>query len=806
MSHGTAINAATWEDHMGNKGFDANRGRVQRVRLVSALLAGVCCLGGAALPAHANASQGAASQAASPQDIAPGEIVVTAEKRNSTVQSTPISMTALSSAQLQARGVTDLQAVIRDVPGISMRTAGAGQTELEMRGLASSGGSSPTVGFYLDEVPLSPPAAALNGKVVIDPDLYDLNRVEVLRGPQGTLYGSGSMGGTIKLITNEPKLDRVEGSYDVNIGATQGGSLSGGGDLMINLPLVRNVLALRLVGTEKYTGGWIDRIAGGADFPLETGSGCGSSSGTWAGYGCVRGNVDAASVSKETRDVNWARRTNVHGSLLFKPDSNFSITLNGVYQRTISGGYSEYDQGAAKLAHYQPYDFAEPFSDTFLLGAGTIKYDAGSVQITAATSYWHRVEQQTMDATELVQNLLALGSYPGPIGFTERDTSRQFSQELRFSSRTSSPFQWVGGVFYSNLVSTWADNNTSAAYADYSVGGAAENPEGIVYRSNNPYRMKQFAAFGEASYKLTPALKATVGLRYFYFKTHVDMFQQGIGTATGNALPTAIGVDTTASGVNPRFNLSYIPDPRLTIYGTVAKGFRPGGVSLPAPPQTCGVQPISYGPDSVWSYEVGEKAKLADGKVSLNADFYVMNWNGVQQVISPPCGYPYTANAGTARAYGPEAELSVRPIEDVVASLSGTITSAKIVSVAPGAAGVVNGQPILNIPAATLNASLSYTHHLKPDLTLTARVANSYVGRSYDIAYTQQRLPAYSLVDARFVLSHKAQNLTFFVSNLTNVHAQLTVNNTSFAWLTPSLTRVSTNQPRTFGLVWANAF
>jgi len=786
---------------MGNTGFVANFARVRRERFAGALLAGACCVGGAIHPALADTAQRSGAQ-----EPASGEIVVTAEKRNSTVQSTPISMTALSGAQMEARGVTDLQAVVRDVPGISMRTAGAGQTELEMRGLASSGGSSPTVGFYLDEVPLSPPAAALNGKVVIDPDLYDLNRVEVLRGPQGTLYGSGSMGGTIKLITNEPKLDRLEGSYDINVGATQAGSMSGGGDLMINLPLIKNTLALRLVGTEKYTGGWIDRIAGGADFPLETGTGCGNSSGTWAGYGCVRGNVDAASVSKVTKDVNWARRSNVHGTLLFQPDSNLSITLNGMFQRTISGGYSEYDQGASQLAHYQPYDFAEPFADTFWLGAGTIKYDAGSVQITAATSYWHRVEQQTMDATELVQNLLALGSYPGPIGFTERDTSKQFSQELRFASKTSSPFQWVGGVFYSNLVSTWADNDASTAYADYSVGGAAENPEGIVYRSSNPYRMKQFAAFGEASYKLTPALKATVGLRYYYFKTHVDMWQQGIGTASGNATPTALGVDTTASGVNPRFNLSYIPDPRLTIYGTVAKGFRPGGVSLPAPPQTCGVQPVSYGPDSVWSYEVGEKAKLADGKVSLNTDFYVMNWSGVQQVVSPPCGYPYTTNAGTARAYGPEAELSVRPIEDVVASLSGSITTAKIVSVAPGAAGIVNGQPILNIPATTLNGSLSYTHHFQPDLTLTARVSDNYVGRSYDIAYTQQRLPAYNLVDLRFVLSHNARNLTFYVSNLTNVRAQLTVNNTSFAWLTPSLTRVSTNQPRTFGLVWANKF
>src|SRR5580692_10946722 len=142
------------------------------------------------------------------------EIVVTAEKRASTVQDTPISMSALSGELLQQEGITGLTGVVQAVPGISMRTAGPGQTELEMRGLSSSGGSSPTVGFYLDDYPLTPAAAALNGKVVIDPDLFDLNRVEVLRGPQGTLYGSGSMGGTVKLVTNDPVLNKFEGSVD----------------------------------------------------------------------------------------------------------------------------------------------------------------------------------------------------------------------------------------------------------------------------------------------------------------------------------------------------------------------------------------------------------------------------------------------------------------------------------------------------------------------------------------------------------------------------------------------------------------
>ena len=159
----------------------------------------------AAGPASAEPADSAAGSA--DRRDALEEIVVTAEKRASTMQDTPISMTALSGELLQQEGITGLTGVVQSVPGISIRTAGPGQTELEMRGLSSSGGSSPTVGFYLDDYPLTPAAAALNGKVVIDPDLFDLNRVEVLRGPQGTLYGSGSMGGTVKLVTNEPKLN-----------------------------------------------------------------------------------------------------------------------------------------------------------------------------------------------------------------------------------------------------------------------------------------------------------------------------------------------------------------------------------------------------------------------------------------------------------------------------------------------------------------------------------------------------------------------------------------------------------------------
>jgi outer membrane receptor protein involved in Fe transport len=168
------------------------------------------------------------------------EIVVTAEKRQETIQNTPISITAFTGQQLAAQGLATVEDLVALTPGISMRTAGPGQTEFEMRGLASSGGSAPTVGFYLDETPLSPPAASITGRVVIDPDLFDLSRVEVLRGPQGTLYGSGSMGGTIRLITNPPKLGETEGAVEGIFSDTQGGGFNPGGQCDDQPPVRRH--------------------------------------------------------------------------------------------------------------------------------------------------------------------------------------------------------------------------------------------------------------------------------------------------------------------------------------------------------------------------------------------------------------------------------------------------------------------------------------------------------------------------------------------------------------------------------------
>ena len=377
------------------------------------------------------------------------EVVVTAERREGTVQSTPLSITAISGAQLQAQGITGLTELGYETPGISEKNSGPGQTEFEMRGISSSGGTSPTVGFYLDDVPLTAPAEGLEGKVVIDPSLYDLNRVEVLRGPQGTLYGSGSMGGTIRMITNQPDPTSSSASAQVRGSGTQGGSGNYAANVMANVPLISDTLALRVVGTYSYVGGWLDRVVEG-NFPQETDA------------GFTRGNVLASPATKVYDNVNWERLQGVRASLLWRPSENLTITPTAFYQGIAQGApnYVDVPPGIDSEAHYQPFDVREPYFDNFELFTLPIKYSLPGVDVNSISAYYKRNTSLSQDSSEVAQDFMtALIGIPdvsyaeaGALSALETDHTSQISQEIRLSSSYRGAFQWVVGGFYENYV------------------------------------------------------------------------------------------------------------------------------------------------------------------------------------------------------------------------------------------------------------------------------------------------------------------------------------------------------------------
>jgi outer membrane receptor protein involved in Fe transport len=727
------------------------------------------------------------------------EIVVTAEKRAETIQNTPISITAFTGDQLVAQGLSKVEDLVALTPGLSMRTAGPGQTEYEMRGLSSSGGSAPTVGFYLDETPLTPPAASITGRVVIDPDLFDLSRVEVLRGPQGTLYGSGSMGGTIRLITNSPKLGEVEGAVEGIFSDTHGGGFNPGANAMVNLP-IGDTLALRVVATEKYTDGYIDRVVVNP-FPLPINGG---TCPPWTGYGCTRGDVTAAPVQQVIKNTNTELLTSIRASLLFRPFDSLSATTTLMYQDMDAGGYNQFQEppgSSVCLCIYQPFNMKEPISDIYKLASETLTYDFDFAQLTSATSYWRRVENQSQDATEAVQNLDFLpGFYP--IYFTEIDTVTQFSQELRLASKGDRPLQWVGGAFFANLQSTYQALNQSPAYAQFSTGGVSANPQGIVYDATNVYDIKQSALFADVSYQLNHELKLITGLRWYKYETDMTYVESGIDAESGNATPNAGVLTPSASGYNPKVTVSYAPTDDLTVYSTASKGFRPGGGYLPVATSgavICPAEPPTYGPDSVWNYEVGEKAKLFDNRLTLNTDVYYIRWNQIQQNITLPCGYTYTTNAGRAASYGPEIELTARLTTELTLNVTGAVTHATITDANPGT-GITDGTRVLNIPKQTASAAMIYDHRVNDTTDWVSRATDSFVGNQADIAFYPTVDPSYNLIDFRSGLVASKWSAYLFGDNLTNKHAVLTSNNTAFSWNTPAVTRVTTNQPRTIGI------
>src|SRR5258706_2208747 len=627
------------------------------------------------------------------------QIVVTAEKRETTVETTPISLTAVSGTDILNRGITDLASLMQSVPGVSIRTSGPGMTEFEMRGIASNGGNSPTVGFYFDETSLTAPAATNEGKIVISPDLYDLNRVEVLRGPQGTLYGSGSMGGTIRVIPNAPNPEVFESSAEAKFADTDHGGFDHGENAMINLPFWGGLAALRIVGSYSFDAGWIDRvvIAPGA-FPLPTNT--------------VRGNVLAARVATEYHDVNDVERTVVRVSAVFKPIDGLTITPSYLYQKLRAGGLPYIDSVPGTDAHYQPFDIGESYRDEFHLTAMSVKYRTDVFEISSATAYWTRHEPLIQDASESWTTGLGpayvsgYGPGNGGIGAAyadEDNQSHQTTEELRIASVGDTRLKWLAGYFYSDFQSGWDIIFPSQTGAE----GFGSNNLFSYYR---PFKILHQSEFGELTYNITEPFAVTVGARRYHYDAPVGLNQYG-------ALTSAVKTNTSenAQGVTPKVSLSYQFDKDLLVYATAAKGFRPGGGTGPVPtsgPLSCEAQlmvqygskgfvngPISFTSDSVWSYEIGEKWRSSDNRFSVNPSGYFESWVGVQQVNAlSSCGYVYTANVGDAHVYGGEIEAQTIVVRDLEASANVTYAHAALGSSTLIDAGFDAGTPIQQVP------------------------------------------------------------------------------------------------------------
>ena len=768
-------------------------------------------------------SPAAAESETSPDQFS--EVVITAQKRTSTVQETPISITAVSGEDLQARGVASLAALAQGTPGVSLKTEGPSQTEIEMRGMTSSGGNSATVGFYLDDIPLAGPASAQNGHVVIDPDLYDLNRIEVLRGPQGTLFGSGSMGGTVRLITNQPKLSQFQSTAQSVLSGTDGGGFNHKDNLMVNLPLIDNTLALRVVGTEDYTSGWIDRIVAG-DFPLVGGN----------PNGTVRGNVQDAPITKQYPGSNAYQIYAARATLLWKPTENLSVTPAYFHTTSTQNGISAYDSDPGTETHYQPFDIAEPLTDSLTAYSLNVNYSFPAFDLTSSTARWTRNSTQVEEASEAFNNPLEGITYnsenglpnPGYYGATgsgpehgmEIDPSHQFSEELRLASTGTGKANWVTGLYYSDFYSLWTFNGTTPNYSSYmDLGTLAPATTPNWFDAYSPTTLRQFAGFGDVTYALTDELKVDVGARVNHYDYRFSSCLSGWGSANGAAAPSCSGrIALANNSFTPKFNLAYTFNPDLMAYATVSSGVRPGGGNAAYPTTgaawggafqqqgyTTGKWPSTYEPDRVVSYELGEKARMLDRRLTVNASIYYEDWRHVQ-LEAYPNDWALNINGNYVSIYGADVEM----LADLGAGFQFELAAGYLYEYLSGGPHWVIA-PVHKMPDVAPEsgtAALSYAKSLGGSYSFTARLENSYTGPRYSIFFsdpyeftgTYKQLPGYDLLNIRAGVAFLNKwSATLFVNNATNKHVQLesmfTENEPQ-----PDFTRIETNQPLTAGV------
>jgi outer membrane receptor protein involved in Fe transport len=613
-----------------------------------------------------------ADQPATPVESADqlATVVVTATKRQTLAQDTPISMTVLTGTDIANRGLTDFNTLAQGIPGLAMRTSGPNQTEYEMRGLNSSGGNTSMVGVYLDEIALSSPAAEQLGKVIIDPNLYDLQRTEVLHGPQGALYGASSMGGTVRLIPAMPEIGSFDASGETTISDTgSGGSINFAQNGMVNLPLGSTV-ALRLVGSASSSSGWLSRYVL-ADGAVTTDAGSNPTNSRPP-------NFYTSPLLESATGVNSATNDSFRAILLWQPTDQLKITPMLLWQQGTSGAPNAVDVNGSPTnptypspaGHYEIYDTGEPQWDRFTLGSLKVEYAlTPDIALTSITGLWSNNSLVSQDGSEENSSSTALGpsdptvpappydasaggigpTGPAPFGpgVEERDYTRQLSEEFRIASTGDAPLQWLAGYYYQDFQSEWSM---------WSVNPQA-GPVADIYVDYMPQTILQNAFFGNISWEFPDGLKASVGARWYHYSYAqrntewgdftpygFDNLLSGAPTVAGNLTPFNTNASNSANGTNPRFNLTWQIDKDHMVYGTIAKGFRLGGTDQPfvgfLTSVTAATCPYGSPPSLAGLEQCGLQAKLSatpshPGSVyTSTANFPNVNSQGVPQFNS----------------------------------------------------------------------------------------------------------------------------------------------------------------------------
>jgi len=736
-------------------------------------------------------------------------VVVTAQRRSENIKDVPISISVMNAEEFKEQKIETFDDISRAIPGVSFNSWGGteGLTNVVIRGVSSTSGSA-TVGLYLDDVSITTKNLFDPGSA--QPKLYDLERIEVLRGPQGTLWGDSSEGGTIRYLTEAPDLNTFTNEYTGDVSRTKHGADNYVGSANVSIPVQPGVFAVRASFGYDHESGYIDNYNYFNPSQLEN-KGV-NTEGTVTGH--LVGKLSLGNSLTITPALYYQRDVTGDNSAFYPFRGSTTVTSSNILSPSL--GLWEQDKQVREFGNDMMFlpsltvNQGLSFADfTSVTGLYVRKYDrqedgtfynsatfAAAFLDTIPTSY------NPVFADHQAQNDSEIGTLRSPVEFSTHN--RQISQEFRLASlpedRARTHLQWVGGIYYSD---DWIHNTNFqqipgidnvfksiygatmenfAPFANYYalLGAPSYFPNSIDESDDRTYREQQYALFGQLDYDLLPTLHAALGARYATSKENYNSTEIGF-YQIGNISPYY----QTASyeAFTPKATLTYDVASDSTVYASVGKGFRLGGPTGPivfGPGTVCAgdfanigqtTQPTHFGSDSLWTYEFGTKNRAPTLGFSLDAAAFLTQWSNIQQSLYlPTCGYYFTANVGDAKIYGAELEASYRVTSSLKFALAGSSEHA-VVTDSFNTKDVANGSHLIDVPNATYTASVSYNRAMNAEFNLRSRVDYAWQGHSYgsyQASNPDYYNPSYGVLNATITLAASRYELSVYGKNLNN--------------------------------------
>ena len=719
--------------------------------LISSSLAAILASASANAQTASEEGQADAANAAEASGQDGGQIiVVTAQKRSQTLIEVPQSISVVSGSTLEDQNASNFADYLKLVPGLQLSQSTPGQGRLIVRGV-NSGGVASTVGVYMDETPFGSSSGLVNGAVLAgDFDTFDLDRIEVLRGPQGTIYGASSLSGVLKFITKRPSTKAFIARGRVGIEMTDGGAMGYQGNLVVNVPL-SDTLAFRATGSYRKYGGFIDSI--GTSAPD------------------LFGVVLTSDVDK---NINDTKSFGGRASLLFKPSDKISIRLTALAQNIEADAptvvASDPDTLKRLYGELSQSQFVPEFSDVkYRVYNGTGTFDLGFAELTTSTSYATQKQDFRADLTFPLSTLIDLSfGYPANEFFQAQETdSKKFTQEIRLTGE-SHILDWLAGVYY-----TSEDGLIDQDFVAVTPGTLDPIAGPLLGLAQVESEYKEIAGFADVTIHLGERFDLDLGGRYSHNKQSAKQVSDGILAGGFNEFPPIKSDENVFTySVAPRFELN----DNTSIYVRVAKGFRPGGPNVLPPGAPPEVQ--TYDSDSLISYEAGIKAQTADGRFSVDAAVFHIDWKDIQ-LIATVSDFNINTNGSRAKSDGAEITATARPFPGLALSLNAAYTNARLTQDLPPIQGVVSGFDGDQLPftpkfSAGLNGDYSWS--LSDSIGATVGASLRHVSSqtaSYDADFVdanghQRRIDGYQVIDVRAGLDFGKFAIDAYVRNLGN--------------------------------------